>query len=134
MSTQPRWQMAIVFLGALSALTAASDRVEDAAARARLPEFQVIPAATAAELTPTNGLPSAEAMGTWTVSHGDAGARRYSALAQINRSNVKQLREAWTYHSNDGRGNIQCNPIVVDSVMFAPTPGRAIVALDATNG
>jgi quinoprotein glucose dehydrogenase len=115
-------------------LWAASADVEDAAARARLPELQMIPAATASELTPTNGRPAADALRTWTVSHGDAGSRRYSALGQINRSNVKQLREAWTYHSNDGRGNIQCNPIVADGVMFAPTPGRAIVAVDATKG
>ncbi len=134
MSTRPRWQILAVFLSTFGACAAASDQVEDAAARAQLPEFQLIPAATPAELTPTNGRPQAEAMRTWTVSHGDAGSRRYSALTQINRSNVAQLREAWTFHSADGRGNIQCNPIVVDGVMFGPTPGRAIVALDATNG
>lgn len=111
-----------------------SAQVEDPVARARLPEFQTIPAATAAELTPTDGLPKADAMRTWTVSHGDAGARRYSALTQINKTNVKQLREAWTYHSGDGSGNIQCNPIVVDGVLYVPTVGRALVALDAAKG
>ena len=109
-------------------------QTEDAAARAKLPEFQTIPAATHAELTPSDGGPDAAAMRTWTVSHGDAGARRYSALTQINRSNVKQLREAWTYHSGDGSGNIQCNPIVVDGVLYVPTVGRALVALDAATG
>ncbi|MGH8020105.1 MAG: PQQ-binding-like beta-propeller repeat protein, partial [Opitutaceae bacterium] len=108
--------------------------VEDAAERAKLPEFQVIAAASTAELTPTNGLPKAESLRTWTVSHGDAGARRYSALDQINRGNVVRLREAWTYRSKDGSGHIQSNPIVVDGVMFAPTVGRAIVAVDAVKG
>ena len=109
-------------------------QTEDAAARARLPEFQTIPAATRAELTPAAGNPEAATMRTWTVSHGDAGARRYSALTQINRSNVKNLREVWTYHSGDGSGNIQCNPIMVDGVLYVPTVGRALVALDAAKG
>ncbi|MCX6955578.1 MAG: PQQ-binding-like beta-propeller repeat protein, partial [Verrucomicrobia bacterium] len=101
---------------------------------ARLPEFQTIPAATGAELTPSAGNPEPAAMRTWTVSHGDAGARRYSALTQINKSNVKELREAWTFRSGDGSGNIQCNPIVVDGVLYVPTVGHALVALDATKG
>src|SRR5581483_2837805 len=110
------------------------DAVEDAAARARLPEFQLIPAARPEELTPANGRPAAAGLRRWTVSHGDAGARRYSALTRINRQNVRELRAAWTYHSGDGRGNLQCNPIVVDGVMYGPTVGRAIVAVDAATG
>jgi quinoprotein glucose dehydrogenase len=94
----------------------------------------VVPGASPREQTPTNGLPAADSLRTWTVSHGDSFADRFSALAQINRGNVKDLREAWTYHSRDGIGNIQANPIVVDGVMYGPTPGRAIVAIDATNG
>jgi quinoprotein glucose dehydrogenase len=112
----------------------AAGEVEDPAARARLPLYQMIPAATAGELTPASGQPVAASLRTWTVSHGDAGSRRYSALSQINRDTVKRLTAAWTYHSGDGMGNIQCNPIVVDGVMYGPTPGRAIVALDATTG
>ena len=122
---------------AAAGVLAAAERprpLEDPAERARLPEFQVIPAANPDELTPANGRPAAEALRTWTVSHGDAGARRYSALTQINKSNVGRLREAWMYHSNDGRDNLQCNPIIVDGVMFASTVGRALVAVDATNG
>ncbi len=111
-----------------------SAQVEDAAARVKLPEFQTIPAATTSELTPADGTPNAAAMRTWTVSHGDAGARRYSALTQINKTNVAQLREAWTYHSGDGSGNIQCNPIMVDGLLYLPTVGRALVALEATTG
>jgi len=109
-------------------------QVEDAGQRSQLPLYQTIPAATPQEQTPSNGLPAAETLQTWTVSHGDPFADRYSALAQIDRGNVGQLREAWTYHSRDGMGNIQANPIIVDGVMFAPTPGRAIVAIDASKG
>jgi quinoprotein glucose dehydrogenase len=109
-------------------------QVEDAGQRAQLPQYQTIPAATEQEQTPTNGLPAADTLQTWTVSHGDPFADRYSALTQINRGNVNLLREAWTYHSGDGMGNIQANPIIVDGVMFGPTPGRAIVAVDASSG
>ena len=58
--------------------------VEDAAARERLPPYQIIPAATAEELTPANGYPKGETLLSWTRSHGDNGGMRYSALRQIN--------------------------------------------------
>jgi len=132
--TRLGWFLTALLGGTALGAADGNGQIEDAAERAKLPLFQVIPAASAAELTPSNGMPAAASLRSWTVSHGDAGSRRYSALDQINRSNVGQLRMAWTYHSKDGRGNIQANPIIVDGVMFAPTVGRAIVAIDATNG
>jgi quinoprotein glucose dehydrogenase len=108
--------------------------VEDAAARAKLPLYQTIPAATPEELTPALPEPKAESFRSWTRSHGDSGSRRYSALTQINRDNVAQLKVAWVYHSKDGKGNIQANPVIVDGVMFAPTAGDFIVAVDAATG
>ena len=108
--------------------------VEDAAARAKLPLYQTIPAARTDELTPHNGFPKAETFRTWTRSHGDGGSSRFSALTQLNRSNVKNLQPAWTYHSKDGSANIQCNPIIVRGVMFAPTVGQQVVAVDAATG
>ncbi len=103
-----------------------------APAAADLPEYQTIPAA----VHPTAALDAkpASAYRSWTVSHGDAGSRRYSALDQINKANVKDLAVAWTYHSGDGHGPLQCNPIVVDGVMYAPTPGHRLVAIDAATG
>jgi quinoprotein glucose dehydrogenase len=124
----------VLFGAFLLPIPCVHSQVEDAAARAKLPEFVTLPAASPQELTLTNGLPAAGTLSTWTVSHGDAFATRYSALTQINRENVKNLQQAWVYHSKDGNGNIQANPIVVDGVMFGPTPGRAIVALDAATG
>ena len=41
---------------------------------------------------------------------------------------------AWTYHAKDGATNIQCTPIIVDGILYAPTPGRALVAIDAASG
>lgn len=121
-------------------------QVEDAAARLKLPEYRVIPAAEPHELTPSLGAQREGDDRNWPVSHGDMGLRRYSGLKQINRSNVADLEVSWIYHSNDGEGNrqgegsrrgwrgIQTNPVIVDGIMYAPTAGRAIVALDARNG
>jgi quinoprotein glucose dehydrogenase len=76
--------------------------------------------------------------GDWPVPLGDAGQTHYSALRQIDVGNVARLRPAWTYHSGDGsrenRSQIQCNPIVVDGVMYATTPALKVVALDAGTG
>jgi quinoprotein glucose dehydrogenase len=120
---------------ALLALTtrAATPGLEDPAARAALPEYKTIPAAKPEELTPAATVPL-EPFARWTRSQGDNGARRYSTLKQITKENVTTLRPAWTFHSGDGAANIQCTPIVVDGLLYAPTPGRAIVALDATTG
>jgi quinoprotein glucose dehydrogenase len=62
------------------------------------------------------------------------GSRRYSALKQITQANVAQLAPAWTYHSQDGARNVQATPIIVDGVLFGPTAGRNIVALNAATG
>lgn len=128
-----RWFLATV---AFALATAAADywAVEDAAARERLPLYEVIPAALPEELTPANGYPRRETYLRWQRSHGDNGGTRYSALTQINRHTVTNLAVAWTYHARDASNNIQCNPIIVDGVMFAPTPGKQVVAVDAATG
>ncbi|HET9305283.1 MAG TPA: pyrroloquinoline quinone-dependent dehydrogenase [Candidatus Sulfotelmatobacter sp.] len=58
---------------------------------------------------------------------------QYSALDQINRSNVSQLRVAWSYPSGDGSKYL-FNPIVVDRMMYVLARNNSIVALDATTG
>lgn len=108
--------------------------VEDAEERAKLPLYQTIPAARSDELTPANGFPKRETYRTWQRSHGDNGGTRFSALDQINRQNVTNLQVAWTYHSGDGNNFIQCNPIVVGNVMYAPTSGKHIAAVNAETG
>jgi quinoprotein glucose dehydrogenase len=108
--------------------------VENAVAREELPLYEVIPAARPEELTPANGLPKRETYRFWHRSHGDSGGTRFSALDQIHRGNVTNLQVAWTYRSGDSSNNIQCNPIVVNGVMFAPTPGKAVVAVNASTG
>ena len=104
------------------------------APRDNLPKYETIPAATKDQLTPSNGWPAPDSYKQWTRSHGGPTGMRYSALDEINKNNVGQLKEAWTYHSQDGGANIQCNPIVVDGVVYLPTAGNSLAAVDAVKG
>lgn len=81
-------------------------------------------------------LPAASAAREWRNHGGDPGHTQYSELAQINTANVQRLKQAWVYRSgdNDARSQIQCQPIVVDGVLYATTPGLKLFALDAASG
>lgn len=137
-STRLLTVLTMLFVGALPVVR--GNAVEDRAKREAMPLWRTIPAATEDELTVSAGIPGDDQFRTWTVSHGDAGSRRYSALDQINRENVDQLEVAWIYRSQDGALNadgwrgIQTNPIEVNGKLFVPTAGRAMVALDAGTG
>jgi quinoprotein glucose dehydrogenase len=72
----------------------------------------------------------------WRVVAGGADGIRYSALTQIDRSNVSKLQVAWSYDTGDAfpDSEIQCNPIVVDGVLYATSPKLRLFALDAATG
>ncbi len=103
--------------------------------RAALPSYQVIPAAPAASLTPSRVADrQSHISGEWYRSHGNHAGNRYSPLHQIHAGNIHRLEMAWTYHSKDGKGNIQCNPIAVDGIIYAPTVGHHVVAIEGLSG
>ena len=60
---------------------------------------------------------TAEAHITWRDYGGSPDGAQYSALRQINRSNVKELQVAWTYRTGDDR-KYSFNPLVVDGTMY----------------
>jgi len=70
---------------------------------------------------------------TWREYGGSADGSQYSALRQINRSNVARLRVAWTYRTGDDR-KYSFNPMVIDGTMYVLAKGNSIVALDAATG
>ena len=72
----------------------------------------------------------------WPVAGGGPEGMRYSPLDQINRGNVHALQQAWRFDSGDEYegSELQCNPIVVDGVLYAATPRLRIIALDAATG
>ena len=72
----------------------------------------------------------------WTVNRGTRTEAQFAPLAQINATNVHQLRPAWEYHTGDasGRSTMYANPIVIDGTMYLSTPSLKAVALDAATG
>jgi len=69
----------------------------------------------------------------WKEYLGGPERNHYSLLDQINRSNVQQLQVAWEYHTLDS-GQVQCNPIIVDGVLYGMTAATRPFALDAATG
>lgn len=59
---------------------------------------------------------------------------RYSALNQINASNVKNLAPAWIFQTGDYAENLQSTPIVLEGTMYVITPRAHVFALDAATG
>lgn len=75
---------------------------------------------------------------TWKITAGSKENIRYSTLVQIDTSNVKDLQVAWIYHSADAdtvnHSQIQCNPIIVDGILYGTTPQLSLVAINAATG
>jgi quinoprotein glucose dehydrogenase len=79
---------------------------------------------------------SAQNYARWQVAGGSPDDLHYSALDQINRSNVRNLRLAWQYDTGDAYpgSDMECNPIIIGKVLFATTPKDNVVALGAATG
>lgn len=72
----------------------------------------------------------------WMAYRGNDGITAYSGLTQIDTANVNQLQVAWTFrtHDNIGNSSIQCNPLIVDGILYAVSPRQKTFALDAKTG
>lgn len=76
----------------------------------------------------------------WPVYGGNNKGNRYSTLDQINTSNVKDLEVAWMYDASDVRKEgerprqIQCQPLVVDGILYGTSPKLKLFALKADTG
>ena len=69
----------------------------------------------------------------WVMPLGNYSSQRYSALDQINTSNVKNLQVAWSFSTGVLRGH-EGGPLVIGDVMYihAPFP-NTVFALDLNN-
>src|SRR3954447_14321906 len=76
---------------------------------------------------------TAQEHATWRDYAGASDSAQYSALAQVNRSNVAALEVAWTYSTGD-ENKYSFNPVVGDGTMFVLARNNSIVALDAATG
>lgn len=76
----------------------------------------------------------------WQHYGNDTGGSRFAALDQINRNNVKDLKEVWRFQTGDlttGTGNgaeDQTTPLQVGDKVFVCTPHNNIFALNADTG
>jgi quinoprotein glucose dehydrogenase len=79
---------------------------------------------------------------TWFAYGGDSGGTRFSPAAQINKSNVTQLKVAWTFHTGalphdpdlDKKAAFESTPILVDGKLFLTTPYDHVFALNPQTG
>ena len=73
----------------------------------------------------------------WKTYQGDFGRNQYSSLTQVNKQNVNKLVPIWIYKTGDSLRNnsqIQCNPIIINGVLYATTPNLKLIALNAATG
>ena len=74
----------------------------------------------------------------WPSYQGGNDRNQYSPLTQINTANVKNLKVLWKYNTgdsvSDNQTQIQCNPIIIDGVLYATSPRLDCFALDAATG
>ncbi|MFN0039358.1 MAG: pyrroloquinoline quinone-dependent dehydrogenase [Burkholderiales bacterium] len=101
--------------------------------------FPVLMTVTCAFAQPGGAIDDARLQGAgedpnnWLTHGRDYANQRFSPLARINKSNVKQLAPAWSYRSGINAA-FQATPIVVDGVMYLSLPFNHVVALDARDG
>jgi quinoprotein glucose dehydrogenase len=69
----------------------------------------------------------------WREYLGGPERNHYTTLDQINLANVHQLQVAWEYHTQDS-GQIQCNPLIVNGILYGMTAFTQPFAVDAATG
>ncbi len=84
-------------------------------------------------LAATAALASAQSHTTWRDYGGASDSAQYSALNQIDRSNVARLQVAWTFPTSD-ENKYSFNPIAIETSLYVLAKNNSIVALDAATG
>lgn len=72
----------------------------------------------------------------WGGYHGGPENLHYSTLQQITPANVAKLQAAWTLDTGDAfeGSEIQCNPLVLDGVLYLTSPKLRVIAVDGATG
>ena len=78
----------------------------------------------------------------WPTYSNDPGGTRYSTATQIDRTNVGQLKVAWTLRTGalphdeelDKKAAFEATPILVDGKLFLSTPYDHVISLNAETG
>jgi alcohol dehydrogenase (cytochrome c) len=99
---------------------------EKPVARALLEEMRLVSADALENLSGTRD--------NWLSYSGSLTGHRFSALSEINKGNVAQLRVLWIYQMASSGAMVEATPLVADGVMFTSEPGNAVTAIDAYSG
>ncbi|MEJ7767479.1 MAG: pyrroloquinoline quinone-dependent dehydrogenase [Chitinophagaceae bacterium] len=75
----------------------------------------------------------------WVEYNGDGARSHYSELGQLTKENVHRLKVAWTYSSVGTDSaltgtQMQCNPIIIDGILYGVSAKTQAFALDAATG
>ncbi len=75
----------------------------------------------------------------WSSYNGGDDRNHFSSLEQINGKNVGKLKRVWEYDSggadtSKNNTQIQCNPLIIDGVLYGVSADRQAFAIDAKNG
>lgn len=110
-------------------------------AAALLTAFTATPVLAASDTSGERLLNAAEEPQNWLTHHGNYSATRYSTLDQINQSNVKDLRVAWTFALGgiEGggiwpHGGLEGTPVVEDGFMYITDGWGSVYKLDISGG
>lgn len=98
-----------------------------------LPRFVPLVLVSLTVLSACTDAPDVGAGADWAHYLGHPSSSQYSTLDQINTQNVTQLEVAWVYETGDS-AMYQANNLIVDGVLYTPTPTRKVTALDAATG
>ncbi|MBZ5605764.1 MAG: PQQ-binding-like beta-propeller repeat protein, partial [Acidobacteriia bacterium] len=94
----------------------------------------VLAAATSfAQVTHERLTDSSKEPQNWLTYSGNFQGHRFSALKQIDTSNVARLRPAWVFQM-DLNFRLETSPLIVDGVMYITEPPSNVSALDARTG
>jgi len=80
----------------------------------------------------------------WRAYGRDAGGSRYSPLQQINTTNIKKLKPAWTYQTGElkiyegtnaiEKAAFEATPLMIGQTLYFSTPSCRVMAIDAATG
>jgi alcohol dehydrogenase (cytochrome c) len=70
----------------------------------------------------------------WVTYHGGYRSYHFSALDQINATNVKNLQVAWTHFPGRSTRGLQSTPLVADGVLYYSGSYSRVFALDGATG
>ena len=84
----------------------------------------------------------------WPTYGNDPGSSRYSPLTEITKSNLRDLKVAWVYHTGDvsyanttwngkkvwAKSTFEATPLFVDGTLYVVSPFNRVIALDPETG